>query len=107
MIRVGTKPSTQAPITSTGSFTSASSPPQRINVTGCQLVMPNSTMTTASTTQNRVFRNCMDASFEQKRRAVQWPRCVGESRHPGEGRDLGSLNALQLHATSAACRDPG
>src|SRR5688572_2504395 len=59
MISVGRKPSRKAPITSTGSFTSACRLPHSSIVTMFQFARANRTSTTARITQNRVFRNCM------------------------------------------------
>ena len=66
-------------MTSTGSFTSACRPPQRLIVTMLQFACANSTSTIASSTQNRVFRNCIETPF----RGSSFPLSICRPRPEG------------------------
>src|SRR5438094_683692 len=68
--------------TRSGVRTSATSPPHRRSSTIPQFAFANSTRITASTTQNRVFRNCIRAS----RSCCLWRG--GGRRNRGGGADL-------------------
>src|SRR5215208_6345523 len=57
--QVGRRPRRNTVSSSSGILMSAWMSPQRLRVTSLQLRVPNSTMTTAISTQRRVFRNCI------------------------------------------------